>query len=181
MGNQLFKQRVIHLSVPHHKHINISILFEGPGMGDLQPNTAWIRCGEKGCRSKGFSFHAICHGLKVSVMEAPMFCEEFIRCKAHVKQKTDLSALTRDFETSSEDTDSDEAFKPRRSKKVSSVAKSKKKTVSVVATPGSYNISESESSDSAVQRSQSRSRITHTNRSRMATSAALKFRTPLLK
>ena len=97
----------------------LRMYFSGPGSGgDLHPGSAWLKCGEKGCRSKNFAYHSICHGVRVNKSDAKSFCEKFIRCSSHIKQKVDFSSITKDFETSSA-SDSDEAFMPRKKPKKS--------------------------------------------------------------
>ena len=106
--------------------------------GDLHPGTAWLKCGEKGCRSKNFAFHAICHGVRVSKHDVKAFCEKFIRCSSHVKQNINFSAIANEFETSS-DTDSDEVFMTSKKRKKSTQTRNVRNPVQV-ATPGAYSL-----------------------------------------
>ena len=62
-----------------------------------------------------------------------------MRCSTHVKQNIDFSQMANALVSSSEESDSDEVFKIHKSRrKGKSVSKSNKKSVAVVATPGSY-------------------------------------------
>ena len=121
----------------------------GPGAGrDLHPGGVWIKCGEKGCRSSNFNFHAKCHGISIVKEQVKMFCEKFIRCPAHVNQgHLNLGNLAKDLASSDEEVgDSDIDFQPSKQMKK---RKNKQKTLSqkrqakVVPTPGSYKLVQS--------------------------------------
>ena len=101
----------------------IDFLTPGPGLGkDLHPGAAWLKCGEKGCKSINFGFHACCHGIKIGKKDVKFFCEKFIRCIAHVnKPELDLSKFTQDLQNSdeqiSEDSDADFELVNKRGRK----------------------------------------------------------------
>ena len=90
----------------------------GPGAGrDLHPGGVWVKCGEKGCRSSNFNFHAKCHGISIVKEQARIFCEKFIRCPAHVNQgQLNLAHLAQDLASSDDEdvTDSDKDFQPKK-------------------------------------------------------------------
>ena len=118
----------------------------GPGAGrDLHPGGVWIKCGEKGCRSSNFNFHAKCHGISIVKEQAKFFCEKFIRCPAHVSQgQLNLAHLAQDLASSDEDvTDSDEDFQPNKQlkkRKKKQEMLTQKRKVKVFPTPGSYKL-----------------------------------------
>lgn len=121
----------------------------GPGAGrDLHPGGVWIKCGEKGCRSSNFNFHAKCHGISIVKEQAKFFCEKFIRCPAHVNQgQLNLAHLAQDLASSDEDvTDSDEDFQPNKQlkkRKKKQEMLTQKRKAKVFPTPGSYKLQKS--------------------------------------
>ena len=138
--------------------------YSGPGAGrDLHPGGVWVKCGEKGCRSSNFNFHAKCHGISIVKEQAKAFCEKFLRCPAHVNQgQLNLGHLVNDLASSDEDvadSDSDIDFQPnkqmkKRKKKQESLAQKRK--VMVCSTPGSYTLGQldTDSSDKETEQSQ---------------------------
>ena len=106
----------------------------------MHPGTPWLKCGEAGCKNRDFSYHAICHGVRVSKQDVKSFCQKYIRCSKHVKQNIDYSALTKDF-ISTSSSESEDVFETSKSKrrKLSSV-KARKNSASKVSTPGNYTL-----------------------------------------
>ena len=119
----------------------------GPGAGrDLHPGGVWMKCGEKGCRSSNFNFHARCHGISIVKEQAKSFCEKFIRCPVHVNQgHLNLGHLAKDLASSDEDvSDSDIDFQPNKQPRKRKKQEKLKQTRQVqVSTPGSYNLLQS--------------------------------------
>ena len=133
----------------------IDFLNPGPGLGrDLHPGAAWLKCGEKGCQSINFGFHACCHGVKIGKKDVKLFCDKFIRCIAHVnKPELDLSKLTKDLEASDEhiSEDSDADFEPviKKRRKITNNVMKPKLLAKSVKTPGTYKLIDDTNEQSA--------------------------------
>ena len=119
----------------------------GPGQGkDLHPGTAWLKCGEKSCKSINFAFHAVCHGIKIGKDDAKLFCQKFIRCNSHINRcELNIGAIaSKDLVSSSDDSeknsDADFELNPKKDKKNGTNNKKKKNTPRKVFTPGAQKL-----------------------------------------
>ena len=107
----------------------------------MHPGTPWLKCGESGCKSRNVTYHAICHGVRISKQDVKSFCEKYIRCSKHVKQNLDFSVMAKDLHSSSSSSDTDDVFEIKKKSRVKKLAlNGKKKNATKVSTPGNYSL-----------------------------------------
>jgi len=101
--------------------------FTGRGPGDLYPQSSWLKCGEKGCKSLTYQFHAVCYGIRLAKLAEKSFCTKYVRCPDHYEKVPDSN--------------SDEDFESAKNKKGKKKKVIKRNVPIKVHTPGAQNLS----------------------------------------